>query len=353
MERGYNTYAVGKWHLTPEEEGNQASSKRNWPTDRGFERFYGFMGGETNQWYPDLFYDNHMINPPSTPEEGYHLSKDLTDQAIKMVQGAKQIAPDKPFFMYFCPGCAHAPHHVFKEWADKYKGKFDDGYEKYREATLDRQKKMGLLPKDTELTQFAKGNIAFGVGVMTLLMVVTVVVLPTALPLIVPGVKVDPWAVAQPLIFLMLIPLGIGLLVKSRYEPFAEHAAGILNRATSFSIIILLFLFFGAFWDQIISTFGTGAVGFSIFFVVFALIVGYFLGGRETGTKRVLGIATAQRNIAAGILTAATNFGDRPLVGVTVILVSLASLIILMIAAGEWGRKGSKGTPSAEKEAMK
>ncbi|MGE5379357.1 MAG: arylsulfatase [Candidatus Saccharibacteria bacterium] len=152
VERGYNTYAIGKWHLTPEEEANQASSKRNWPTDRGFERFYGFMGGETNQWYPDLFYDNHMIDPPATPEEGYHLSKDLTDQAIKMIQDSKQIAPDKPFFMYFCPGCAHAPHHVFKEWADKYKGKFDEGYEKYREATLERQKKMGLLPKDTELT---------------------------------------------------------------------------------------------------------------------------------------------------------------------------------------------------------
>lgn len=152
VERGYNTYAVGKWHLTPEEEGNQSSSKRNWPTDRGFERFYGFLGGETNQWYPDLFYDNHMIDPPATPEEGYHLSKDLADRAIKMIQDAKQTAPDKPFFMYFCPGCAHAPHHVFKEWADKYKGRFDEGYEKYREATLERQKRMGLLPKDTSLT---------------------------------------------------------------------------------------------------------------------------------------------------------------------------------------------------------
>ncbi len=196
-----------------------------------------------------------------------------------------------------------------------------------------------FVPK---LTQFAKGNIGFGVGVMTLLMVVTIIVLPTVLPLIVPGVKVDPWAVAQPLIFLMLLPLGIGLLIKSRYEPLAEHAAAILNRVTTLSIIILLFLFFGAFWDQILGIFGTGAVGFSIFFVVFALIVGYFLGGRDTSTKRVLGIATAQRNIAAGILTAATNFGERPLVGVTVILVSLTSLIILMVAAGEWGRQGGK-----------
>ena len=152
VERGYNTYAVGKWHLVPEEEGNMASSKRNWPNGRGFERFYGFLGGETNQWYPDLVYDNHMIEPPATPAEGYHLSKDLAEQAIKMIRDSKQISPDKPFFMYFCPGCAHAPHHVWKEWADQYKGKFDDGYEKYREATLERQKSMGLLPLETELT---------------------------------------------------------------------------------------------------------------------------------------------------------------------------------------------------------
>ncbi|HOL08205.1 MAG TPA: sulfatase-like hydrolase/transferase, partial [Methanomassiliicoccaceae archaeon] len=152
VERGYNTYALGKWHLVPEEEANMASSKRNWPTGRGFERFYGFLGGETSQWYPDLTYDNHMIEPPAKPEEGYHLSKDLADQAIKMIRDSKQVAPDKPFFMFLCPGCAHAPHQVWKEWADRYRGKFDDGYEKYREVTLERQKKMGLLPPETELT---------------------------------------------------------------------------------------------------------------------------------------------------------------------------------------------------------
>lgn len=152
VERGYNTMAIGKWHLAPEEETNVASSKRNWPLGRGFERFYGFLGGETNQWYPDLIYDNHMVEPPGRPEDGYHLSKDLVDKAITMIQDSKQIAPDKPFFMYFCPGCAHAPHHVFKEWADRYKGRFDDGYELYREATLARQKRMGMLPEDTELT---------------------------------------------------------------------------------------------------------------------------------------------------------------------------------------------------------
>ena len=151
VERGYNTYAIGKWHLTPEEECTMASSKRNWPVNRGFERFYGFMAGETDQWYPDLVYDNHTVEQPSLPQEGYHLSKDLVDKAISFIKDAKVIAPGKPFFMYFCPGCAHAPHHVFKEWADKYKGKFDMGYEAYREVALERMKSMGILPKKTEM----------------------------------------------------------------------------------------------------------------------------------------------------------------------------------------------------------
>ncbi|ORJ55779.1 sulfatase-like hydrolase/transferase [Mycobacterium simiae] len=150
-ERGYNTYCVGKWHLTPLEEANLASTKRHWPTSRGFERFYGFMGGETDQWYPELVYDNHPIDPPGTPEDGYHLSKDLADKTIEFIRDAKVIAPDKPWFSYVCPGAGHAPHHVFKEWADKYAGKFDMGYEKYREITLEKQKAMGLVPIETEL----------------------------------------------------------------------------------------------------------------------------------------------------------------------------------------------------------
>ena len=108
--------------------------------------------GETNQWYPDLVYDNHPISPPSTPKEGYHLSKDLADKAIEFVRDAKVIAPEKPWFMYFCPGCAHAPHHVFKEWADRYKGRFDMGYEEIRKKILANQKKIGLLPDSTELS---------------------------------------------------------------------------------------------------------------------------------------------------------------------------------------------------------
>jgi len=151
-ERGYNTYCVGKWHLTPLEESNLAATKRHWPLSRGFERFYGFMGGETDQWYPELVYDNHPVDPPASPEDGYHLSKDLADKTIEFIRDAKVIAPDKPWFNYLCPGAGHAPHHVFKEWADKYAGRFDMGYEAYREVVLENQKKLGIVPQDTEMS---------------------------------------------------------------------------------------------------------------------------------------------------------------------------------------------------------
>src|SRR3984885_11032024 len=150
-DRGWNTYLVGKWHLCPTDEMHLAATRRNWPSGRGFERFYGFLGAETNQWYPDLVYDNHPVDQPKSPEEGYHLTEDLTDKAIEFIGDAKAIAPDKPFFLYYAPGAAHAPHHVSKEWADKFKGQFDMGYEAMREQTLARQKEMGIVPADTEL----------------------------------------------------------------------------------------------------------------------------------------------------------------------------------------------------------
>ncbi len=149
--RGWNTYMVGKWHLCPDAEMNLASSRRNWPTGRGFERFYGFLGAETNQWYPDLVYDSHPVDPPKTPDEGYHLTEDITDKALEFIKDAKAVAPDKPFFLYYAPGACHAPHHAPREWIDRFKGRFDMGYEALREQTLARQKEMGIVPPDAEV----------------------------------------------------------------------------------------------------------------------------------------------------------------------------------------------------------
>jgi len=153
LQQGYNTYAVGKWHLTPADQASAAGPYDRWPLGRGFERYYGFMGGDTHQYYPDLVYDNHTVDPPKTPEQGYHLTEDLVDKAIGFIADSKQIAPNKPFFLYFCPGAMHAPHHVPKEWADKYKGKFDMGWDKYREMVFERQKTLGVVPKDAELSR--------------------------------------------------------------------------------------------------------------------------------------------------------------------------------------------------------
>ena len=151
VERGFRTAAVGKWHLTAEDEMNMASTRANWPLGRGFERFYGFLGAETNQWYPDLVHDNHPVEQPYLPEDGYHLSVDLTDKAIAYIDDVKSIAPDQPMFLYYALGCAHAPHHVPQEWIDKYKGRFDAGYEKARETMLAKQIELGIVSPDTEL----------------------------------------------------------------------------------------------------------------------------------------------------------------------------------------------------------
>ncbi|MGD2048374.1 MAG: arylsulfatase, partial [Chloroflexota bacterium] len=153
QQNGYNTYAIGKWHLTPADQISAAGPYDRWPLGRGFERFYGFLGGETHQYYPELVYDNHQVEPPKTPEEGYHITEDLVDKAISFIADAKQVAPNKPFFMYFCTGAMHAPHHVRKEWSDKYKGQFDDGWEAYREKVFARQKELGIVPVDAELSR--------------------------------------------------------------------------------------------------------------------------------------------------------------------------------------------------------
>ncbi len=151
--QGYNTYCIGKWHLTPGEECNVAAYKGRWPLGRGFERYYGWLGGETNSYYPDLVHDNHPIEPPARPEDGYHLADDLSNRAIQFIQDAKTIDPDKPFFMYFAPQAGHAPHLVPLEWADAYKGVFDAGYEAMRPEILARQIELGLLPEGTELSE--------------------------------------------------------------------------------------------------------------------------------------------------------------------------------------------------------
>ena len=153
LQKGYNTYAIGKWHLTPAEATSAAGPYDRWPLGRGFERFYGFLGGDTHQYYPELVQDNTQVEPPATPEEGYHLTPDLVAKAKAMIADSKQVAPNKPFFMYFCTGAMHAPHHVPKEWADKYKGKFDGGWDAYRETTFARQKELGIIPADTVLSR--------------------------------------------------------------------------------------------------------------------------------------------------------------------------------------------------------
>jgi arylsulfatase len=152
LQNGYNTFCVGKWHLTPPEHTTAAGPYDRWPIGRGFERYYGFLGGETNQWYPELTYDNHEVEQPALPEEGYHLSSDLADKAIEFIQDAHVNAPDKPFFMYYATGAGHAPHHVTKECADKYKGKFDGGWEEYRKTVHQRQLDMGIIPPGTALS---------------------------------------------------------------------------------------------------------------------------------------------------------------------------------------------------------
>ena len=153
LGHGYNTFMIGKWHLTPSNQETAAGPYDRWPLARGFERFYGFLGGDTSQWYPDLVYDNHQVEPPGTPEEGYHLTEDLVDRSIGFIADARQVDPDKPFYLHLCFGATHAPHHVPREWADKYAGKFDDGWDAYRERVFARQKELGVVPADAELSR--------------------------------------------------------------------------------------------------------------------------------------------------------------------------------------------------------
>ena len=150
---GYSTAQFGKCHEVPVWETSPAGPFDSWPTGGGgFEYFYGFIGGEANQWYPTLYEGTTPVELKKTPEQGYHLVADMTDKAIKWIGQQKALTPDKPFFIYFAPGATHAPHHVPKEWADKYKGKFAQGWDKLREETYARQKQLGVIPADCQLT---------------------------------------------------------------------------------------------------------------------------------------------------------------------------------------------------------
>ncbi|NCD68849.1 arylsulfatase [Mucilaginibacter agri] len=151
---GWSTFWVGKDHNVPEQDVASGASRKQWPTQLGFDRYYGFLGGETNQWYPDLVEDQHFVDPPYTPAQGYHLSKDLTDHAIGFLKDQKATNPSKPWYMWFCPGANHAPHQAPAEYIAKYKGKFDAGYDAYRKWVLDRMVAKGIVPKGTANTPF-------------------------------------------------------------------------------------------------------------------------------------------------------------------------------------------------------
>jgi arylsulfatase len=150
---GYSTAQFGKCHEVPVWQTSPMGPFDAWPTGGGgFETFYGFIGGENNQWDPALYDGTTPVEPPATAEEGYHLTEDLTDRAVGWIRQQKALMPDKPFFVYYAPGATHAPHHVAPEWAEKYRGRFADGWDVQRERTLARQKELGVVPEDTELT---------------------------------------------------------------------------------------------------------------------------------------------------------------------------------------------------------
>src|ERR1700752_1628001 len=154
---GYSTAPFGKCHEVPVWQPSPMGPFDSWPTGSGFEYFYGFIGGETNQYAPALYNGTVPVEPDRTPEEGYHFTEDMTDRAIDWVRQQKALMPDKPFFVYFAPGATHAPHHVPKEWADRYKGRFDQGWDALRTATFARQKELGVVPPDCDLTERSAG----------------------------------------------------------------------------------------------------------------------------------------------------------------------------------------------------
>lgn len=158
---GYSTAAFGKWHNTPTSHTSEIGPFEYWPSGYGFEYFYGFLAGETSQYEPTLVKNTTYVHPPKTPAQGYSLSSDLANNAIQWLHQQHAIAPEKPFFMYWAPGAAHGPHQVAKKWADKYKGKFDDGWDNYRKRVYERQRQQGHIPANTILTSRPEGLAAW------------------------------------------------------------------------------------------------------------------------------------------------------------------------------------------------
>ena len=152
LENGYSTFALGKWHLAQIETMTGAGPFNQWPLGRGFEKYYGFLRAETSQFYPDLVCGNQFVGQPKTPEQGYHLSEDLVDQAITYIGDLKSNVPEKPFLCYLAFGAQHTPHQAPEEYIDRYKGKFDMGWDVYRQKVFEKQKRLGLIPQDTVLS---------------------------------------------------------------------------------------------------------------------------------------------------------------------------------------------------------
>lgn len=196
-----------------------------------------------------------------------------------------------------------------------------------------------FLPK---LVQVAKGNAAFSVGLMTLLMVVTVFYLPLMLPVLLPGVSVSPWEIAKSLITTMLLPLGIGLFIKARYEEIAKNLQPHMSQISSLAIVVMLVTILVLQFSTIIGTIGTGGIIAVLLFLVGALLVGLLLGGKDASMRSVMGLGTAQRNLAAAMLVAAQNFSDDPNVLVMVMLIGILGLVLLMVIGGEMGKRVSQ-----------
>jgi BASS family bile acid:Na+ symporter len=193
-----------------------------------------------------------------------------------------------------------------------------------------------FLPK---LVQVAKGDTAFSVGLMTLMMVVTVIYLPIMLPILLPGASISPWDIAQSLIFTMLLPLGIGLFIKARYSETAGHLQPTMSQVSSLAIVLMMVTILVLEFSTIIATIGTGGILAALIFLVGALAIGLLLGGKDASIRSVMGLGTAQRNLAAAMLVAAQNFSDDPNVLVMVMLVAILGLSLLMVVGGEMGKR--------------